>query len=102
MTDKKTVLATPVGDGAPEEILQKALEAIKGDHPPNGAMVVAWYSFNKDGDGTMRYLFSAADGGHLTALLSDLAFENHISRRSIFGDHREKQIDVVYPARKTD
>jgi hypothetical protein len=87
------------GDGSPEEIFQKALETMKGDHPVEGALVVAWYSRNEDGSGTLRYLHTGSDGRNLTALLSDLTFEFHISRRSIFGDDRAK-VDVVYPVRK--
>lgn len=93
--------ATWPGDGSPEEIFRKASEAIKSDRPVHGTLVVAWYSRNEGSGVTLRYLHTTADGGHLTALLSDLTFENHISRRSIFGDDRTK-VDVVYPIHKAD
>lgn len=96
MTDK-----TWPGDGSPDEIFRKALEAIGSDHPVHGSLVVAWHSVNESGSGTLRYLHTDTDGRNLTALLSDLAFENHISRRSIFGNGNAK-VDEVYPIRKAD
>lgn len=81
------------GDGSPEQILAKAREEFK-KHPPINAMIVAWYSRNDNGTGTMRYLHTEVDGPHLTALLSDLDFENHIARRSMFGRYA---VDAVYP-----
>jgi hypothetical protein len=86
------------GDGSPTQILRKTLKEFKR-HPPIGPMVIAWYSKNDVGSVTMRYLHAGGDGGHLTALLSDLAFENHVSRRSIFGKYPEK-CDEVYSVRK--
>jgi hypothetical protein len=83
-------------DGSPEEIFRRASEAMKGDHPLCGTLVVAWYSRNEKGSGTLRYLHTTDDGAHLTALLSDLSFENHIARRSIFGNGNTK-VDEVYP-----
>lgn len=86
-----------MSDGNPEQILAKAIEEIQ-KFPPTNAMVIAWYSQSQDGSGIMRYLHSSADGPSLTALTSDLAFELHISRRSIFG--RNPAVDVVYPIQK--
>lgn len=82
------------GNGTPEQILALALEEIK-KYPPVNAMVIAWYSKKENGTGVMRYLHSTADGGHMTSLISDLAFENHISRRSIYGKY---EVDVTHPA----
>jgi hypothetical protein len=86
------------GDGSPETILEKAAVAFK-KHPPINAMIVAWYSQNEKGSGTLRYLLTDAGGGHMTALLSDMAFENHIARRGIFGKETVASIDEVYPAK---
>ena|ERR1035438_3285513 len=95
-TRKKT--KTEVGgDGTPYEILRKALKLMKGKYPPVNAMIVAWYSQNERGSGTMTYLFTANGGERLTALLSDLTFENHISRRDIYG--KNHVADEVYPNR---
>lgn len=84
-----------MSDGTPEEILRKALEDIE-KYPPVNAMLICWYSKNENGSGIMRYLHSTADGPDMTALLSDMTFENHISKRSMFGRYA---IDVVYPAK---
>jgi hypothetical protein len=91
----KESLPKIVGDGTPVEILQKALVEI-GKHPPVNGMVIAWYSTNKDNEGTLRYLWTHAGGRTegLVALLSDIAFEDHLSRRAIFGRY---QPDVIYP-----
>lgn len=86
-------------DGSPDEIFRKALEAIEGDHPVHGALIVAWHSVNESGSGTLRYLHTDNDGRNLTALLSDITFENHISKRSIFGNGNAK-VDEVYPIRR--
>lgn len=84
--EKKSIPVTTGGDGTPEEILRKAIEEIKKRYPPLNAMIIAWYSENEKGNRIIRYLFSNSHGPDLTALISDLAFENHISRRSIFGN----------------
>ena len=86
------------GDGAPLEILEKAAIAFK-EHPPINAMIVAWYSKNEKGSGTLRYLLTDAGGSQMTALLSDMTFENHIARREIFGKERIA-VDEVYPVKE--
>lgn len=91
MTDTKTWS----GDGSPDEIFRKASAAMESDHPVCGTLVVAWYSRNESGAVTLRYLLTSEDGARYTALLSDLSFENHISRRYIFGNGLAK-IDEVY------
>ena len=88
------------GDGSPSEILKKAEEEMLGKHPPVNAMIIGWYSTNEKGSITMRYLHWEIGGSDLTALLSDLAFENHILRRSIFGNTPD--VYEVYPAESKD
>jgi hypothetical protein len=86
-----------MADGTPEQVLLKALSDIKEKHPVDGELIVCWYSNNDHGEQTLRYYYATSEnrdsGKSMTALLSDMDFEYHINRRSIFG---RQKTDVVY------